>query len=49
MTTNGNDALIQVQHLGKSFEQLDVLKDITVDISAVFKPPGGAYLREDLL
>ena len=32
MTTNGNDALIQVQHLGKSFEQLDVLKDITVDI-----------------
>ena len=32
MTTNGNDALIQVQHLGKSFEKLDVLKDITVDI-----------------
>ena len=32
MTTNGNNALIQVQHLGKSFEKLDVLKDITVDI-----------------
>ena len=31
MTTN-NDALIQVQHLGKSFDRLDVLKDITVDI-----------------
>ena len=32
MTTNGNNALIQVQHMGKSFEKLDVLKDITVDI-----------------
>lgn len=32
MTTKYEDALIQVQHLGKSFDKLDVLKDITVDI-----------------
>jgi len=32
VTTNHNGPLIQVQHLEKSFENLNVLKDISVDI-----------------
>ena len=32
MTTNGRQPLIQVQHLGKAFGDLNVLKDINVDI-----------------
>lgn len=32
MTTDYNGTLIEVQHLGKRFDKLEVLKDITVDI-----------------
>ena len=32
MTTNERQPLIQVQHLGKAFGDLNVLKDINVDI-----------------
>ena len=32
MTIDYNGALIEVQHLGKRFDKLEVLKDITVDI-----------------
>ena len=45
MTTNERQPLIQVQHLGKAFGDLNVLKDINVDIYkgdvvCVIGPPG---------